>query len=623
MKTKKEEETQQEFKLGVAAQGAAAESVADARLEIRGQPMLRWQGKRPFTSTQYFPAQEKEHHGEETDGWMNRIYWGDNLQVMSHLLKEFRGKVDLIYIDPPFDSKADYKKTITLRGKDVKNDHNSYEEKQYTDIWTNDEYLQFMYERLILLRELLRTGGSLYLHCDYHKSHHLRCMLDEIFGAENFVNEIVWHYKSFAGVVKQYFPRKHDTILYYRNGGMTTFHLPRKDVAIEDMIDFKNWGKYIVNGSEIHGDNYPSDVRFKRNLDKWLRNNPGKTPGKDDVLYVFQSQPQDDCWFDINYIDPKDKEERLGYPTQKPEALLERIIKASSNPGDLVFDCFMGSGTTQAVAMKLGRRFIGADINLGAIQTTTKRLLGVAAELGETLPDSSAPRYTGFSVYNVNNYDVFRNPVEAKDLLVQALELQPLPGSSVYDGEKDDVFYKIMPVNRLATKADLSEIVTNFDYAKAEKAQLESPGQPVLSLCLVCMGHEPDLQASLKELLAPFDVRVEVVDILRDKTNLVFKRDSEAEIVRAGGKLEIRAFYPMNLLKKLSIQKSNAKEWKELVESVMIDFNYDGAVFTPTVVDVPEDGAFVKGVYDVPADAGTIRVKITDLLSESLEQEVK
>ena len=137
------------------------------------------------------------------------------------------------------------------------------------------------------------------------------------------------------------------------------------------------------------------------------------------------------------------------------------------------------------------------------------------------------------------------------------------------------------------------------------------------------MGHEPDLQASLKELLAPFDVRVEVVDILRDKTNLVFKRDSEAEIVRAGGKLEIRAFYPMNLLKKLSIQKSNAKEWKELVESVMIDFNYDGAVFTPTVVDVPEDGAFVKGVYDVPADAGTIRVKITDLLSESLEQEVK
>lgn len=137
------------------------------------------------------------------------------------------------------------------------------------------------------------------------------------------------------------------------------------------------------------------------------------------------------------------------------------------------------------------------------------------------------------------------------------------------------------------------------------------------------MGHEPDLQASLKELLAPFDVRVEVVDILRDKTNLVFKRDSEAEIVRTGDKLEIRAFYPMNLLKKLSIQKSNAKEWKELVESVMIDFNYDGAVFTPTVVDVPEDGAFVKGVYDVPADAGTIRVKITDLLSESLEQEVK
>jgi hypothetical protein len=153
--------------------------------------------------------------------------------------------------------------------------------------------------------------------------------------------------------------------------------------------------------------------------------------------------------------------------------LLERIIKASSNPGDIVFDCFMGSGTTQAVAMKLGRKFIGADINLGAIQTTTKRLLGVAAEIGKQLPNKGEPKYTGFTVYNVNNYDVFRNPVEAKDLLVQALELQPLPGGSMYDGEKDEWFYKIMPVNRLATKADLNEIVTGFDYKAAEKAALE------------------------------------------------------------------------------------------------------------------------------------------------------
>ena len=181
---------QQELNIEEAKKAA---SVADYKFEpIRGQPMLRWAGKRPFTSTQYFPAQEKERHGDEVNGWMNEIYWGDNIQVMSHLLKKYRGRVNLIYIDPPFDSKADYKKTITLRGQKVENDHSSFEDKQYTDIWTNDEYLQFMYERLILCRELLADTGSIYLHCDWHKNHYLRCLLDEVFGADHFVNEIIW-----------------------------------------------------------------------------------------------------------------------------------------------------------------------------------------------------------------------------------------------------------------------------------------------------------------------------------------------------------------------------------------------------------------------------------------------
>ena len=167
---------QQELGITVeSAPRADREMVDGYRFEpIRGQPMLRWAGKRPFTSTQYFPAQEKERHGDETDGWMNELYWGDNLQVMSHLLKKYRGRVNLIYIDPPFDSKADYKKTIALRGQKVENDHNSFEEKQYTDIWTNDEYLQFMYERLILCRELLADTGSIYIHLDWHVGHYIK-----------------------------------------------------------------------------------------------------------------------------------------------------------------------------------------------------------------------------------------------------------------------------------------------------------------------------------------------------------------------------------------------------------------------------------------------------------------
>ena len=589
---------QQELNLQAMTNGNV-KTVGDYSFEpIRGQPMLHWAGKRPFTSTQFYPAQEKERHGDEVNGWMNRIYWGDNLQVMSHLLKEFRGKVDLIYIDPPFDSKADYKKKIDLRGKKVENDHTSFEDKQYTDIWTNDEYLQFMYERLILCRELLSDSGSIFVHCDHRRNYLLRCILDEVMGSDRFVNEIVWSYKLGMKAKSKKFHSQHDTIYWY----------------------VKDKSKY--NFSEIYK---PLAKPIKRPLLKFDSMTKKAYQQHDEngrPLYIDCTEELVGSVWDILNIAPLSNE-RLGYPTQKPEALLERIIKASSNPGDIVFDCFMGSGTTQAVAMKLGRRFIGADINLGAIQTTTKRLIHIAKDLGEQLPDVAEPKYTGFTVYNVNNYDVFRNPVEARDLLVQALELQPLPKNGLYDGEKDGTFYKIMPVNRLATKADLNEIVANFDYKLAEKRQNENPGQPVLALKLVCMGHEPDLKAALEEQLKAFKLDIEVVDILRDKSNLVFKRDSETDIVVKGKKLKIKAFYPMNLLKKLSLQKSKVGDWKELVESVMIEFNYDGAVFTPTVVDVPQGDAFVKGEYDIPADAGTIRVKITDLLSESLEAEVK
>ena len=561
---------------------------------IRGQPMLKWAGKRAFTSTQFFPAQEKERHGDEVNGWMNEIYWGDNIQVMSHLLKKYRGRVNLIYIDPPFDSQATYKKEITLRGQKVKNDHSSFEDKQYTDIWTNDEYLQFMYERLILCRELLADDGSLFLHCDWHRVHHLRCVAEEIFGASNFVNEITWCYYGPGSPGMRQFNRKHDNILWYCKNGRWKFNADAVRVE-HDENTLENFKDGLKGSGFIAGDYEMPDGKIPE--DWWVMAIAGRYP--------------------------KDGIKRVGYPTEKPLPLLERIVTAVTDPGDLVFDCFMGSGVTQTAALQLGRRFIGADINLGSVQATTKRLLNVVKEIGEQLPGTEEPKYTGFTIHNVNNYDVFRNPVEAHDLLVQALELQPLPGDSLYDGEKDEWFYKIMPVNRLATKADIGELVSNFDNKAAEKRALESPGKPVLKLRLVCMGHEPDLRAELEKQLQPFRVEIEVVDILRDKSQLVFKRDSEAEIVIKGGKVKIKAFYPFNLMKKLSLQKSKVGDWKELVDSVMIDFNYDGAVFTPTVVDVPGKNAFVKGEYKIPDDAGTIRVKITDLLAESFEKEVK
>ena len=230
--------------------------------------------------------------------------------------------------------------------------------------------------------------------------------------------------------------------------------------------------------------------------------------------------------------------------------------------------------------------------------------------------------YTGFEVYNVNHYDVFRNPVEAKNLLIEALEIQSLPAGGIYDGEKDGRMVKIMPINRLATRADLNELITGFDYRAFDRNQREHPTRPVEKLLLVCMGHEPDLAAVLQNEV-PFTLDIEVVDILRDKSQLEFKRESEAKIVRRDGQVIIEQFYPMNLLQKLSLLKENVEDWKELVESIKIDFNYDGTVLNPSLTDLPEDNKLVNGVYPIPVDVGTIRVKITDLLSESLEVTVE
>ncbi|MHC2996345.1 site-specific DNA-methyltransferase [Tepidiphilus sp. HLB4] len=573
---------------------------------IKGYPMLNWRGKRPFTSTQYYPAQLKEVHGEEVDGWRNKIYWGDNLQVMSHLLKEFRGKVDLIYIDPPFDSKADYKKVIRRKGAEAAADQNSFEEKQYSDMWSNDEYLQFMFERITLMRELLSDRGSIFLHADWHKIHHLRCILDEIFGSDRFLNEIIWGYGA-GGNPSKFFPRKHDTILWYAK---STNHFFTKDLFQKIL--------------RVPYDDSTLETHYKNRDEQGRRFRVQTVNGRDYVTYADDGKLVTDVWVDIGAqnagspISP----EYTGFPTQKPEMLLERIVCAASDAGSLVFDCFMGSGTTQAVAMKLGRRFIGADINLGAIQTTTKRLIKVAEELRQKQLDPDTKYYTGFEVYNVNHYDIFRNPVQAKELLLEALEVQKLEFSTVFDGEKDGRMIKIMPVNRIATRADLNELIAGFDYKAWERKQNESPNRPVEKITLVCMGHEPDLAAQLELAAKPFKIDVEVVDILRDKANLEFKRDSEAKVVVKNGELVIERFYPMNLLQKLSLQKESVEDWKELVESVLIDWNYDGAVLQPAVVDIPGKNEMVKGTYKVPEDAGTIRVKITDLLSESWEGSV-
>lgn len=547
---------------------------------IKGYPELYWRGKRPFTSTQYYPAQLKERYGEEDEnGWINKIFWGDNIQVMSHLLRDFRGKIDLIYIDPPFDSKADYKKKIKLKGKNLSSDINSFEEKQYTDIWANDEYLQFIYERLILIKELLSDTGSVYIHCDWHKSHYIRCIMDSIFGPNNFINEIIWSYKS-GGTSDKYFARKHDNILIYSKSQNYKINIPKE----------KSYNRGL------------KPYRFK-----------GVEEYEDEIGWYTLVKMRD-VW-EIDMVG-RSSAERLNYPTQKPEKLIERIIESSSNPGDIVFDCFMGSGTTQAVAMKLRRKFIGSDINLGAIDVTSKRLINLYEELKSTNQETE-----GFEVYNVNNYDIFRNPIEAKELLIEALDIQTLSKQYIYDGELNGRMVKIMPVNRITTKADLGELIAGLPYQMFEIREKEHINKAVEKITLICMGHDPDIKAYLQSQVE-YKLDIEIVDILRDKADIQFKRESEVEIIIEDETLIINKFYPKNLLQKMSLlEDEDIEDWRELVESIAIDFNYDGAVIEPSIIDIPDKNELVKGEYKIPEDAGIIKVKITDVLSETCEWE--
>lgn len=391
--------------------------VAEPAARIPREYLLSYADKQPeadiLLSVPALPIQRVRTFGAVSDDrWHNMLVQGDNLPVLRRLmdlkaegrLKNADGSdgVRLVYIDPPFASDDDYE---TKAGKIA-----------YADKVRGAEFIEGLRKRLVLIREIVADDASVFVHLDWRKSHYIKAVMDEVFGEHNFINEIVWHYRSFHGQTKNYFPRKHDVLLFYGTG-RRPFSLPRKRVPLEELIDFRNWGKYIVNGDEIRGDHYPSDVRFKRNLDKWLRENPGRTPGPHDVLYKFQSQPEDDTW-DIPYLDPKDKKERLGYPTQKPEALLERVITSASREDDLVLDCFAGSGTALAVAEKLGRRWIGVDLGLSAVYTMQKRLLNIsrsqalgllppaAGKKAKFVPFRKPPR--PFAVYTSGHYDFQR-----------------------------------------------------------------------------------------------------------------------------------------------------------------------------------------------------------------------
>lgn len=303
------------------------------------------------------------------DTWLNRLCYGDNLLVMQALLNgdpatglpSMRGMIDLIYIDPPYDSKADYRSKITLPGVDVELNPTVLEQTAYSDTWKDGtvSYLKMMYPRLVLMRELLSDKGSIYVHLDWHVGHYVKLLMDEIFGKNRMRNEIIWYYKNGGGRSNSWFNRQHDTLLYYSKNEDTIFN--PKDVGEKKNTDEGSFSGYFK--TDENGRRY-QEVRANGKIYKYFVDEP-KLP--------------DDVW-NIGIIAQRDKTERTGYVTQKPEKLLERIIKASSNENSIVADFFAGSGTTGAVAEKLGRRWIMSDMGKPATMIMRKRLVDIPSK---------------------------------------------------------------------------------------------------------------------------------------------------------------------------------------------------------------------------------------------------
>jgi len=424
--------------------------------------------------------------GRQIGGWINKLIWGDNKLVLSSLKNgplreeiEKQGGIKLIYIDPPFDVGADFSMKINIGEDEFTKRPNVLEELAYRDTWGKgaDSFIAMMYERLMLMRDLLADDGSIYVHCDHRVVAYIRNLLDEIFGKNNFRNEIVWHYQTYQGQVKNYFPRKHDTILIYSKSDNPTFHL-LKDDNPEQTIDFTRWNQYLNENNEITGANYPTtDSRFKGYYNRFVKENHRK-PGPNDVILRIEGNTVDSVW-NIKAVDPKDLREKVDYPTQKPEKLLKRVINASSNEGDIICDFFCGSGTTLAVAEKLGRKWIGSDLGKFSIHTTRKRMINVQRELKAEGKD-----FRAFEILNLGRYERqhyvgvnpnLRDEEKQKQLaqkeasfvkmILHAYRAEAIQGFNTFSGKKLSRLVAIGPINlpagRLFVEECIEEAVKN------------------------------------------------------------------------------------------------------------------------------------------------------------------
>ena len=398
-----------------------------------------------------------DNRGRQLKGWTNKLIWGDNKLILSSLKNgpmreeiERQGGLKLIYIDPPFDVGADFSMDIEIGGDTFTKKPNILEEIAYRDTWGKgaDSFIAMIYERLVLMRDLLAEDGSIYVHCDWRVNSHIRLILDEIFGSSVFRNEIVLHYENKLGTGwgAKTFDTRHDVLLKYSKGKSYCHN----EVGGKVKVEKKQPVTKKIDGERV-----------------WLKNPDGSLMYADGA----KERPIGDVWT-IPIINPVALE-RLDYPTQKPERLIERVITSGSNEGDLIADFFCGSGTTAAVAEKLGRKWIATDLGKFAIHTTRKRMIGVQRALKAEGKD-----YRAFEILNLGKYErqhyIGVNPdlreeqkqqqLAAKeeaflDLILRAYRAEKTEGFSTFNGKRAGRLVAVGPVNMPVTRLFVEEII--------------------------------------------------------------------------------------------------------------------------------------------------------------------
>lgn len=469
-----------------------------------------------------------EGQTKRNDDFRNRLIWGDNKIVMASLLQEYRGEVNLIYADPPFNVKTNFGMKVPI-GDDkekINKDQSALEAVAYCDMWGKgtDSYLHFMYERLTLMSDLLADDGSIYLHCDSTMSHYLKLLMDEVFGEDNFRNEIVWRkYAGRKNNTSRKFATQTDAILFYT----------KSDDAFFDPVFLP------ISGEEIEKKYIYRDDDGRRYRLSWGRNY--QQTGEQRRIYLDE-QPGavvGSLWAEDGLQLNTSTSERLGYPTQKPLALLERILRGSTSEGDLILDPFCGSGTTAAAAEKMGRKWITSDLGRYAIHTTRKRMIDLQREL-----DGSEKPYRSFDVYNVGRYErqwwqkERLNGAESEHRRVvlelfgaEVLSSQNQPIRCLH-GFKNGSYCYVAPIDTIFGRSESSEIA---------EALTSLEGESIRIYCLA-WEFEMELHQTVKSIEAEHGITLQLIRIPRE----VMEKNHKSPPFLAPAYLEAEPIYHPN-----------------------------------------------------------------------------